>query len=244
MTLLWLLPPFLLAAFAFHRWRGRRRQRERRTYIASYPYARHLDNRLARRRPELSPEQRALVFAALVDYFQICHQAGRRMVSMPSQVVDDAWHEFILFTRNYRQFCQRAFGRFLHHTPAEAMVAPTQASEGLKLAWQLACLREGLDPQRPRRLPRLFALDAQLGIAGGFVYQLDCLAAGRTGDGYCASHMGCAGGGTSSSSDGPYSPYYGSDTWNSDSSDSGGSNDSGADSGGSCGGGCGGGGGD
>ncbi len=52
---------------------------------------------------------------------------------MPSQVVDDAWHEFILFTRAYQQYCNKALGRYLHHTPAEAMDSPTIAQEGNKL---------------------------------------------------------------------------------------------------------------
>lgn len=200
-------------------WRNWSRQR-RGAYIAAYPYQRFLDQRLAARRPELSAEQRSEVFAALDDYFQLCRKAGRRMVAMPSQAVDDAWHEFILFTRQYDKFCRHAFGRFLHHTPAEAMSTPTQASDGLKRAWRLACAHEKINPKTPERLPRLFALDAALGIAGGFVYQLDCLAAsgGAAGSGYCASHIGCSG------------------------SSGGCSGDSGSSDGGGCGGGCGGGG--
>jgi hypothetical protein len=129
------------------------------------------------------------------------------MVAMPSQVVDDAWHEFILFTRQYARFCRGAFGRFLHHTPAEAMRSPTQASDGIKRTWRLACAREGIDPRKPQRLPRLFAMDAALLIAGGFIYQLDCLATGRdgaAGTGFCASDIGCGGGcsGDSGGSDG------------------------------------------
>jgi hypothetical protein len=195
----------LLVLLAVLLWRNWSRQR-RAAYIAAYPYQRSLDRRLAARRPELSAEQRNEVFAALDDYFQLCGKAGRRMVAMPSQAVDDAWHEFILFTRQYDTFCRHAFGRFLHHTPAEAMRTPTQASEGLKRAWRLACAHEKIDPKKPERLPRLFAIDAALGIAGGFIYQLDCLAAsgGASGSGQCASHIGCGGGcsGDSGSSDG------------------------------------------
>ena len=61
---------------------------------------------------------------------------------MPSQVVDDAWHTFILFTRNYELFCRKAFGRFLHHTPAEAMAGQTTATEGIKRTWRIACQLE------------------------------------------------------------------------------------------------------
>ena len=170
---------------------GRRRRGE---FIDNYPYRQFLDQRLAARRPELLPDQREQVFSGLRDYFHLCNHAGQRMVAMPSQAVDDAWHEFILFTRQYDLFCRNAFGRFLHHTPAEAMPSPTTASEGIKRAWRLACAREQIDPKKPERLPRLFALDAALLIAGGFVYQLDCMAAGRAGTGYCASHIGCGGG--------------------------------------------------
>ena len=180
----------LIIAAIWHRLDRRRREQ----FIDTYPYRQFLDQRLTARRPELSPDQREQVFGGLRDYFHLCHSAGRRMVAMPSQAVDDAWHEFILFTRHYDQFCRKAFGRFLHHTPAEAMRSPTAASEGIKRAWRLACARERIDPKKPERLPRLFALDAALLIAGGFVYQLDCLAAGGAGSGYCASHIGCGGG--------------------------------------------------
>lgn len=202
-------------------WRNWARSR-RVAFIDNFPYARLLDKRLATRRPELSEAQRQAVFVGLNDYFQLCRIAGKRMVAMPSQAVDDAWHEFILFTRQYDKFCQGAFGRFLHHTPAEAMSAPTQASEGIRRAWRLACAREKIDPQKPDRLPRLFALDAILLIAGGFIYHLDCMAAQKAGlgDGYCASHIGCGGSSGCSGDSG--------------SSDSG-------DGGSGCGGGCGGG---
>lgn len=214
----------LIAAVLWRNWSRQRRD----SYIAAFPYRRMLDQRLAARRPELSEAQRSEVFAALLDYFAICNKAGRRMVAMPSQAVDDAWHEFILFTRQYRRFCDRAFGRFLHHTPAEAMASPTVAQEGIKRAWRLACAREAIDPKAPSRLPLLFAIDASLGIADGFRYRLDCMAAGKaasgtTGGDFCASHIGCSSGcsGDSGSSDG--------------------SGDSSGDGGSGCGGGCGGG---
>lgn len=35
----------------------------------------------------------------------------------PSQRVDIAWHEFILFTQTYHRFCEECFGRFIHHHP-------------------------------------------------------------------------------------------------------------------------------
>jgi len=126
---------------------------------------------------------------------------------MPSQVVDDAWHEFILFTRSYERFCQQAYGKFLHHTPAEAMRSPTSAQDGIKRAWRLACLKEKIHPKTPTRLPLLFALDAELAIANGFIYSLNCIPGSGS---YCVNNIGCGGGcsagcgadGNSCSSDG------------------------------------------
>lgn len=180
------------------------RDRQRERFIDGYPYGKFLDRRLAARRPELSVPQRALVFDGLREYFQLCRVAKKRLVAMPSQAVDDAWHEFILFTRQYQQFCQRGLGRFLHHTPAEAMRQPTDAQEAIKRAWRLSCSRQAIDPKVPSSLPLLFALDAMLGISGGFVYQLDCLAAAKAGvsGAFCAGHIGCGGGCSAGSGDG------------------------------------------
>ena len=200
-----LIIPFLLLLGVFLLWR-RWAAAQREGFIEQFAYGKVLDARLAARHPALSAEQRGEVLQGLKEYFLLCLRARRKMVAMPSQAVDDAWHEFILFTRQYDKFCRAAFGRFLHHTPAEAMTSPTQASNGIKRAWRLACAHEGINPQAPDRLPRLFALDAALTIAGGFIYQLDCLAAGQNGlgSGFCASHIGCGGGcsGDSGSSDG------------------------------------------
>ena len=35
----------------------------------------------------------------------------------PSILVDDAWHEFILCTRAYCDYCRERFGRYMHHHP-------------------------------------------------------------------------------------------------------------------------------
>jgi len=149
--------------------------------------------------PVLSAEQVQLVRQGLQQYFQICVAANGKFVSMPSQAVDVLWHEFILFTRNYEHFCQRALGQYLHHTPAEAMPARDTATAGIRRAWRLACKMEGIDPKQPQRLPLLFALDAQLGIAGGFIYTLNCKdAATSSGGAFCASDIGSCGGSSGS----------------------------------------------
>jgi len=166
-------------------------------FIESFRFHPALIDRVRRKRPELEDSQMGMVCDALQDFFIFNLQAGRKMVAMPSQVVDDLWHEFILFTKPYKHFCDRTFGRYLHHTPVEGMSSPTVAQDGIKRAWRLACAREGIDPNAPDRLPRLFAIDASMNIADGFHYTLNCKD-NRTQAGgsapYCASHIGCSSG--------------------------------------------------
>jgi hypothetical protein len=43
---------------------------------------------------------------------------------MYSTRVDEAWHQFVLFTSQYVDFCQRYFGEYLHHNPSNAPQPP------------------------------------------------------------------------------------------------------------------------
>lgn len=177
-------------------------------FIDEYAYPKGIRERVRKRYPHLNNEQLDLVMRGLTDWFHLHREAGRVTLSMPSQVVDAAWHEFILFTAGYRQFCSRALGRFLNHTPAEAMRSPTDAQDGLRRTWRRACAREGITATAPTRLPLLFALDTELGIPDGFRYTLDCragLAQGAAPSSYCATGMtsgGCASGCSSDGGDG------------------------------------------
>jgi hypothetical protein len=42
---------------------------------------------------------------------------GYSPLGMLGRVVDEFWHQFILFTREYETFCRRVFGFFVHHQP-------------------------------------------------------------------------------------------------------------------------------
>lgn len=184
----------LAAGIAF--WHVRRIKALQLATIASYRFHPALRKRLKETYPHLSDAEVNVVMDGLRDYFWCCHRAGGKIVSMPSQAVDSLWHDFILFTRAYGEFCRHAFGHYLHHTPAEAMQTPTTAQEGIKRAWRLCCAKEGIDPSAPQTLPRLFAIDADLSIPKGFVYSLNCQDRNSPlyGDSFCASHIGCGSG--------------------------------------------------
>ena len=171
----------------------------RESFIRTYMFPPGLFDRLADGDPRYPLKDRQLVARALRQFFLAYLTGGRRQVSMPSQVTDDLWHEFILYTRHYDRFCSRAFGRFLHHTPAVALGADRQNNEGLRRVWWRACLEENINPRKPTRLPLLFAIDEKLGITDGFRYAPDCQALQRRSDGtnvQCGGDLGngCAGG--------------------------------------------------
>lgn len=207
---------FMLGAIIFFYVKSR--QSRQLAYIRSYVFHQSIKDKLKQKYPHLNNEQTHLVFRALRDYFWMNNHARRSMVSMPSQVVDETWHEFILFTRAYKTFCQKSLGRFLHHVPAAAMATPTQAQTGIKRAWRLACAREKINPASPTRLPLIFAIDSMLEIPNGFTYTLNCKDRTSThyGDAYCGGDIGCSSGcagesGASSESGGFFDSLFGSD---------------------------------
>jgi len=91
----------------------------RRKFIESYAYAPDFISKLQGELGDRATVLRAL--EGLDAWFVACLYAEDRMIGMPSKIVDVAWHEFILRTREYTTFCQRAFGAYLHHTPDSTM---------------------------------------------------------------------------------------------------------------------------
>jgi hypothetical protein len=179
---------FILVFFLIllHSYLSMRQRRRRAIFLDSYVFPPTIMNEVAKRYPHLSDNELELVGQGLRQYFQSCNAAALKTVSMPSRVVDLAWHEFILMTRPYAQFCDNGLGRFLHHTSATDIGSSEAVKQGLKAAWFHACEWEGIDQASPSRLPLLFTIDAELNIPDGFKHSLN--------NDY-ATEMECAGGG-------------------------------------------------
>lgn len=161
------LPGLILKAYLTHR--------RRMAYIATYAWPPGLIDRLKRQHPEFTPADITRIDAGLRQFFRAYLNGGKRSVAMPSKATDALWHEFILYTKSYDAFCQRAFGRFLHHTPAAVLRhGQKQTNEGLRRVWWQCCKEEKIDPYKPAALPLLFALDADLKIQNGYHYTPDC----------------------------------------------------------------------
>lgn len=176
-------------------------RRQRLRFIGNTPLPHSLRAALVREQPSWGPAELGAVERGLRQYFRLCALQSGSFIAMPSKAVDLAWHAFILDTHAYQRWCRNAFGRFLHHRPAEAL-PPAEAAPrlqaGLRRAWWGACRDEGLNPRQPARLPLLFALDAELGIEGGYRYVADCRLLGvDRGDTHCAAALACGGSGGS-----------------------------------------------
>jgi hypothetical protein len=225
-----LVPVFLVTAGAMVLtfWVAGRRER----WIREGPLPLFLKRQVRTQHPHLTAKDVDLVERGLRQYFYACSRSGRQFVAMPSQAVDAMWHAFILHTRLYRDWCDLALGRFLHHTPAEALGQRPERNDGLRRAWYWACKDEAINPRTPTRLPLLFALDGKLAIPGGFLYTADCNDIRRKSEhGGDGSNSFCGTDFSDGSASGDSGSFGGADSSGADGGDGGG------DGGGGCGGG-------
>jgi hypothetical protein len=127
-------------------------------FISGYTFPPHVERRVRRKLPQLDDAGWTLVERGLREWFVCCAWRGRTVLGMPSRAVDEAWHEFILDSLSYTEFCERAFGDYLHHTPDEAMTTPMgSALDDTVRAWD----RSGLGRAGESVL---WDLDLRLGI--------------------------------------------------------------------------------
>src|SRR4249920_2337817 len=102
----YLVLSIVLALLLLALWQ-RQRALQREAHVRNFELPRGLFDQLRKRHPDLSLKDCQLVAHALRQFFLAYLKSGRRYVSMPSQVADDLWHEFILYTKNYERFCRK-----------------------------------------------------------------------------------------------------------------------------------------
>lgn len=193
---------------------GRRRAaRKGERFIEEYEFPQYIWKRVRRRLPDLSDEDVQLVERGLREWFICCAWRGRTVLGMPSRLVDEAWHEFILDSLSYTDFCRQAFGTYLHHTPDEAMGTPmARALDDTVRAWDrseagrkresvLWDLDERLGVDEPLGVNGVRLVSARSGapypVATGWACAGGYVAGGAPGHHGGGHHGGCAGGGCS-----------------------------------------------
>lgn len=131
------------------------------TLMKEFSFPPKVAKKLKEKYPKASSRDIEAAFLGAVSYFVLCKKYRNNNIPMPSVVVDDVWHEFILHTRDYEAFCKEFLGFFLHHVPNDddQKIDEETAKEQMVSLWILACQEEGFDPASPLARPSLFYAD-------------------------------------------------------------------------------------
>ncbi len=65
-------------------------------------------------------EQAEALFTEVKRYLVLNQVDRSRIWKMYSLRVDEVWHQFVLFTGEYVDYCKNQFGRYVHHSPSNA----------------------------------------------------------------------------------------------------------------------------
>lgn len=76
--------------------------------------------KLVKNRTADSEDDAHLLFREAKRYLVLAQSDRATAWQMHSFRVDEAWHQFVLFTVQYADFCTRHFGRFVHHAPSNS----------------------------------------------------------------------------------------------------------------------------
>lgn len=84
-------------------------------------------NRMKRKQllPECLTEDAVYEFKRLMSLCVL----GHRGIIVPCDEVDEVWHTFMLFTREYTNFCRTIAGGFIHHSPPESILPSSTGKE-------------------------------------------------------------------------------------------------------------------
>jgi hypothetical protein len=159
--------------------------------VDAYQFPAGVRQRFTFEHPDLTPDQVRAVEDGTRQWFRLAARHPRVKLSMPSVAVDALWHEFVLHTRDYQEFCDQALGRFLHHVPESSMSVESVADRGRRLqdTFRLAQQDEGCAADV---LPLLFRVDREVGIPGRRRYLADCGGRGQcfdAADAVCLVHL-------------------------------------------------------
>ena len=85
-------------------------------YIKNYVFSQDIIDRF-QLDYEVEDKDVEIIIQHLKLYFSLFTSYKKVPCAMPSRKVDDLWHTFILFTKEYHKFCHKSFGEYLHHNP-------------------------------------------------------------------------------------------------------------------------------
>ena len=108
----------------------------------------------------LTKKEVDLVFDTLKDFMYLSLYGH---VYLSSYIVDEAWHTFILFTKDYHKFCNEVFGKYFHHMPS---ISGGYKNDIKEIADTYLLMKEKLPKSK------LFKIDKKLSIKGSNVKRI------------------------------------------------------------------------
>lgn len=148
----------------------------------------YLLGKLKNEYPSASEEEHFIAIEGFIQYMEMVKQAEGSEVKMWSKSVDFVWHQFILNTKEYAEFCETYFGKFLHHTPSSNELGYWKDDLLLRQHYLTVMTSFGYNPFFMQQktlsksvadiLPPIFAADQVLSPEGGVdMYRLSSLCA-------------------------------------------------------------------
>jgi hypothetical protein len=91
------------------------------TYTASLSFeAPYLIEKLLKDHICTSEDEARALFTEVKRYLVLNRSDKSKIWEMYSHRIDEVWHQFVLFTRQYIEFCTRYYGLYLPHSPSNA----------------------------------------------------------------------------------------------------------------------------
>lgn len=84
----------------------------------------YLIEKLVKDRVVASEAEGEALFTEVKRYFLLSRSDRSRIWEMYSLRIDEVWHQFVLFTLQYIDFCNRYYGAYLSHSPSNAPESP------------------------------------------------------------------------------------------------------------------------
>ncbi|MEY2493807.1 MAG: hypothetical protein QOJ45_299 [Verrucomicrobiota bacterium] len=88
------------------------------------------------REHHMAPAQAESIFRDTLRFLYLAGATDAKHIA-PTKNIDIGWHAFLMFTRDYAEFCMTNFGKFIHHAPRRSSDAPTTVNS-LAVTFELA----------------------------------------------------------------------------------------------------------
>lgn len=64
---------------------------------------------------EITRTEAEILFEDVKKFLALCVTTPQSQSLAPTKALDQGWHVFLLFTKDYAQFCKDYCGRYVHH---------------------------------------------------------------------------------------------------------------------------------